>query len=288
MIDHCIEFSIEMMCKVFKISKSSYYAWLRNGPSDRWKENESLLVDILDIFEDSKGSYGSPRITKELHAQGKKGSRPRVARIMRAAGIQARRRRKFKVTTDSKHNYPIAPNVLDRKFSATRPSEIWVSDLTYVRTHSGWLYLTVIIDLFDRKVVGWSMSKDLTTANTIILAWFMAITNRPITEDLIFHSDRGIQYACDDFTKLLKSNELIIRSMSRKGNCWDNAVAESFFKTIKVEWIYTNSFVNQTQATLSIFEWIESWYNKRRRHSALGYKTIDEFEIINSNFNNAA
>jgi transposase InsO family protein len=157
-----------------------------------------------------------------------------------------------------------------------------------VRTYSGWLYLTVIIDMFDRKVIGWSMSKSLTTADTIIPAWFMAVSNRPITEDLIFHSDRGVQYACDDFTKILKLNELITRSMSRKGNCWDNAVAESFFKTIKVEWIYSNSFANQAQAQLSIFEWIESWYNKRRRHSALGYKTIDEFKKINRNFKNVA
>ena len=276
------------MCKVFKVSKSSYYKWLKNGPSDRWKENESLLVDVMDIFEASDKTYGSPRITEELRAQNRKVSKNRVAKIMQAAGIQARKRRKFKATTDSRHRYPIAPNVLDRKFSASRPGEIWVSDITYVRTYSGWLYLTVIIDLFDRKVIGWSMSKDLTTANTIIPAWFMAVTNRPITYDLIFHSDRGVQYACDDFTKLLKTNELITRSMSRKGNCWDNAVAESFFKTIKVECVYTRSYSNQTQATLSIFEWIESWYNKRRRHSALGYKTIDEFEKINSNFNNAA
>lgn len=276
------------MCKVFKVSKSSYYKWLKNGPSDRWKDNESLLVDVLDIFEASDKTYGSPRITAELRAQNRRVSKNRVAKIMQAAGIQARKRRKFKATTDSRHKYPIAPNVLDRKFSATRPGEIWVSDITYVRTYSGWLYLTVIIDLFDRKVIGWSMSKNLTTADTIIPAWFMAITNRPITENLIFHSDRGIQYACDDFTKILNTNKLITRSMSRKGNCWDNAVAESFFKTIKVECVYTRSYSNQAQATLSIFEWIESWYNKRRRHSALGYKTIDEFEKINSNFNNAA
>ena len=178
--------------------------------------------------------------------------------------------------------------MLDRKFSATRPGEVWVSDITYVRTYKGWLYLTVIIDLFDRKVVGWAMSKGLTAAETILAAWFMAITNRPITEALIFHSGRGVQYACDDFTRILKSNKLITRSMSRKGNCWDNAVAESFFKSIKVEWIYSNSYENQDQAALSIFEWIESWYNRRRRHSALGYKTIEEFEKINSNFKHAA
>lgn len=275
------------MCKVFKVSKSSYYKWLRNGPSDRWKENESLLVDVLDIFEASDKTYGSPRITEELRAQNRMVSKNRVAKIMQAAGIQARKRRKFKATTDSRHKYPIAPNVLDRNFSATRPGEIWVSDITYVRTYSGWLYLTVIIDLFDRKVIGWSMSKNLTTADTIIPAWFMAITNRPITESLIFHSDRGVQYACDDFTKILKTNKLITRCMSMKGNCWDNAVAKSSFKTIKVECVYTRSYSNQAQATLSIFEWIESWYNKRRRHSTLGYKTIDEFEKMN-NFINAA
>lgn len=275
------------MCEVFKVSQSSYYHWLKNGTSDRWKENESLLIDIMDIFEDSNSSYGSPRMTEELKANGWTVSRQRVARIMRAAGIAARRRRKFIATTDSKHNYPVAPNVLDRDFSASRPGEVWVSDITYVRTKRGWLYLTVIIDLFDRKVIGWSMSKGLTTSETILAAWFMAITNRPITDELIFHSDRGVQYASEEFARILKANELITRSMSRKGNCWDNSVAESFFKSIKVEWIYTQSFEDQSQATLSIFEWIESWYNKRRRHSALGYLTIDEFEKMN-NFRNAA
>jgi len=275
------------MCEVFKISQSSYYHWLKNGTSERWKENESLLVEIMDIFEDSKSSYGSPRMTEELNANGWNVSRPRVARIMRAAGIAARRRRRFVATTDSKHNYPVAPNVLNREFTASTPGEIWVSDITYVRTKRGWLYLTVIIDLYDRKVIGWAMSQGLSTAETIIPAWFMAITNRPISSDLIFHSDRGIQYASEEFTEILKANELITRSMSRKGNCWDNSVAESFFKSIKVEWIYSQTFDDQAQATLSIFEWIESWYNKRRRHSALGYKTIDEFEKI-SNFKNAA
>ena len=276
------------MCEVFDICPSSYFQWQKAGPSDRWRRNEDLLISILDIFEASKGSYGSPRMTKELRAQGKNASRPLVARLMKAAGIQARRRKKFIATTDSKHNYPIAPNVLDRQFSATRPGEVWVSDITYVRTYKGWLYLTVIIDLFDRKVVGWALSKGLTAAETILAAWFMAITNRPVTAALIFHSDRGVQYACDDFTRILKSNKLITRSMSRKGNCWDNAVAESFFKSIKVEWIYRNTFENQDQAALSIFELIESWYNRRRRHSALGYKTIEEFYKINSNFKHAA
>jgi putative transposase len=277
-----------MMCKVFKVRKSSYYGWLKNGPSARWKENENLLIEIMDIFEDSHETYGSPRITEELRAKGRTVSVNRIAKMMRAADIRARKPKRFVVTTDSKHNYPVAPNVLDRNFQATRPGQIWISDITYVRTKNGWLYLTVIIDLYDRKVIGWSMSKGLSAMETVIRAWLMATRKRPVTQELIFHSDRGIQYACKEFAGILDNNELITRSMSRKGNCWDNAVAESFFKTIKVEWIYANNFVNQEQAQLSIFEWIESWYNRRRRHSALGYKTMEEFEKININFKNAA
>ena len=277
-----------MMCKVFKVMKSSYYEWLRSGPTARWQENEKLLTEIMDIFEASHGTYGSPRITKELRVKGWTVSLNRVAKMMRAAGIRARKPKRFVVTTDSKHNYPVVPNVLDRKFRATKPGQIWISDITYVRTKNGWLYLTVIIDLYDRKVIGWSMSNGLSAKETIIPAWLMATWRRPVMQELIFHSDRGIQYACKEFAEILQANNLITRSMSRKGNCWDNAVAESSFKTIKVEWIYSQNFTNQKQAQLSIFEWIESWYNRKRRHSALGYKTIKEFEKINSNFKNAA
>ena len=239
-----------MMCKVFKVRKSSYYQWLRNGPSKRWQENEKLLTEIMDIFEESKESYGSIRMTKELKARGRMTGQNKIAKMMRAAGLQAKRRRKFKITTDSKHNYPVAPNLLDQEFTASRPGEVWVSDITYCKTRNGWLYLTVIIDLYDRKVIGWSMSRGLTTEETIIPAWIMATWNRPITQELIFHSDRGTQYACHEFTKILKANKLITQSMSRKGNCWDNAVAESFFKTIKVEWIYGQNYINPEQAQL--------------------------------------
>ena len=283
-----MKFTIEKMCQVFMISKSGYYAWLKSGPSKRWQENEELLVWIKNIYEVSRKAYGSPRVAQELLAGGKKVSQQRVARIMRAADIRARKPRKFVATTDSRHNYPVAPNLLNRNFTATRKCQYWVSDITYVRTKSGWLYLTVVIDLYDRKVIGWSMSHGLTAGETIIPAWRMAVRNRPITQKLIFHSDRGVQYACEAFTNILKNNVLIERSMSRKGNCWDNAVAESFFKTIKVEWIYNFEYADQNQAKLSIFDWIESWYNRTRRHSALGYKTIEEFERINSNFKNAA
>lgn len=270
------------MCKVFKISKSSYYRWVKSGPSKRWVENEQLLVKITDIYEDSSGSYGSPRITEELKNQGFIVSRQRTARIMKSAGISAKRKKKFVATTDSRHNYPIAPNILNREFTVERPGQVWVSDITYIKTNKGWLYLTVIIDLFDRKVVGWAMSKGMSAEETTISAWRMAVRNRPVVDKLIFHSDRGVQYACNAVTNVLKANKWVQRSMSRKGNCWDNAVAESFFKTIKVELVYQQCFTDQEQAKLSLFKWIETWYNKKRRHSALGYKTMDEFELENN------
>ena len=273
-----MQFPVEKMCKVFKISKSSYYQWLKMGSSNRRQENEKLLVKIEKVYKMSNKSYGSPRIYQELKSQGIFASRPRIARIMKASGIRALASKRFVATTDSKHNYPVVENVLNRGFAVNRKNQVWVSDITYVRTAQGWLYLTVIIDLFNRKVIGWSMSKDLTTQNTIIRAWRMAIKNNSITETLIFHSDRGIQYASASFTNILNQNKLIIRSMSRKGNCWDNAVAESFFKSLKIEWVYTRKYSSGEQAQISIFEWIESWYNTRRRHSSLEYLTINEFE----------
>lgn len=276
------------MCKVFKISKSSYYRWIKSGPSKRWIENEQLLVNINKVFKASSGSYGSPRIAAELNILGFQVSRQRTARIMKAAEIRAKRKRKFVTTTDSRHGHAVAPNVLNREFTVARPAQVWVSDITYIRTNKGWLYLTVIIDLFDRKVVGWAMSKGLSTEETSIPAWRMAIKNRPVMQKLIFHSDRGIQYACSAFINMVNANKWVCRSMSRKGNCWDNAVAESFFKTIKVEFVYKNQFSTQDQAKLSLFNWIETWYNRKRRHSALGYKTMEEFELININQRMAA
>src|SRR5690554_3927861 len=191
------------MCKVFKVSKSGYYQWLQAKASKRWLENEVLLMQIKDIFKASHNTYGSPRITKELNELGYTVSRPRVARIMSNVGIMARKPRKFKLTTNSKHNYPVAPNLLNRNFQVERANQVWVSDITYIRTNQGWLYLTVIIDLFNRKIVGWSMSSDMSAYNTSIAAWKMAVKNNEISKDLIFHSDRGIQYACSAFTDLL-------------------------------------------------------------------------------------
>jgi len=274
-------FPVEKMCRAFKVSKSGFYHWLHGKPSKRWKENESLLIDIQKVFEQSFGTYGSPRVRVELLKRGFQVSRPRVARIMRSAELRASKPRKFKVTTDSRHKYPIAPNLLNRQFKVQRYNQVWVSDITYIRTSQGWMYLTVIIDLFDRKVVGWAMSDDLKAENTIVPAWKMAVINSPISQQLTFHSDRGIQYACDAFTKILKSYQgLVSQSMSRKGNCWDNAVAESFFKTLKTEWVYKYNYQRREHAQLSIFQYIETWYNRKRRHSTLNYLSIEEFELL--------
>ncbi|WP_159022871.1 IS3 family transposase [Formosa sp. L2A11] len=277
---HLLKFPVEAMCKVLKVSKSGYYYWLGSGPSKLWVENQKISSLVRSIFEKSFQSYGSPRIKSELEALGYKVSKPRVARIMSANYLFAKRKRKFKTTTDSNHNYPIAPNLLNQCFDVNREKQVWVSDITYIQTKQGWLYLTVIIDLFNRKVVGWSLSKDLTTDNTIVRAWNMAIKKTTLQEPLIFHSDRGVQYASQRFTFIIKSYEgLVMQSMSRKGNCWDNAVAESFFKSLKVEWVYRHNYKLRSEAELSIFEWIETWYNNRRRHSFLGNRSIREFEL---------
>ena len=277
------------MCKTLKVSKSGYYNWLKSGPSKRWLENQKLSMHINDIFNDSYQSYGSPRIKVELEKLGYYVSRPRVARIMKANYLVARRHRKFRFTTDSNHKYPIAPNILNQNFEVHRMNQVWVSDMTYIQTAEGWIYLTVIIDLFNRKVVGWAMSDNLSTEATIIPAWNMVIKDNKITEELISHSDRGSQYASYRFTKMIKKYKgLIKQSMSRKGNCWDNAVAESCCKSLKVEWVYKHSYDQKRQAELSVFTWIETWYNKRRRHSYLGYKTINEFNLKMYNQNVAA
>ena len=247
-------------------------------PSKRDGENRMLLAEIRRIHEQSKASYGSPRMTEELRKRGFDASRPRVARLMKQSGIKAVHAKKFVVTTDSKHKYPVVENKLDRNFSADNSGQAWVSDITYIKTLKGWLYLTIVLDIFDRKVIGWALSSDLTAENTSVAAFRMAVKNRPPSERLIFHSDRGIQYAYHAFADLLSSYKCVERSMSRKGNCWDNAVAESFFKTIKTELVYRNRYMDKNHAALSIFEWIETWYNKNRRHSALGNLTINEFE----------
>jgi putative transposase len=268
------------MCKVLKVSKSGYYRMRNYVPSKRDGENRMLLSEIQRIHKESKASYGSPRMTEELRKRGFDVSQPRVARLMKENGIKAVHAKKFVVTTDSKHKYPVAENKLNRNFSAENAGQAWVSDITYIKTAKGWLYLTIVLDIFDRKIIGWALSNDLTAENTSVAAWRMAVKNRIMSQKLIFHSDRGVQYACHSFANLLNSYKCVERSMSRKGNCWDNAVAESFFKTIKTELVYRNRYEDKNQAAISIFEWIETWYNRNRRHSALGNLTIVEFELL--------
>lgn len=271
---------------VFKVSRSGYYNWLTRKPSLLAKNREQISEKVEIIFHQSKGRYGSPKISKELKSQGFYASRPRVARIMKKKGLRSIITGKFKVcTTDSKHGLEVSENILNRQFTSEHPSEKWVSDITYIRTQSGWLYLTVIMDLFDRKIIGWAMSSDMTAKSTIVAAWKMAIRNRSVTKGLLFHSDRGVQYASHEFRTLLKYSS-VMQSMSRKGNCWDNSVSENFFKILKSETGYNTVYPSIEAAKRELFEFIEIWYNRQRRHSALDYLTPEEFG--NSIFKQAA
>ncbi len=268
------------MCKVLKVSRSSYYSWLIRKPGKRDIENEDLSNRIKRIYEFSKKTYGSPKVTIALLEEGIPVSRQRVARLMKKQHLQSIIRKKWVVTTDSRNNYPVVENKLNRDFTVTRRAQVWVSDITYIKTWQGWLYLTVIIDLYDRKVIGWAFIRSLKAVHTTIPAWRMAVRNRPITQVLIFHSDRGVQYACNEFKELLSSYKFVERSMSRKGDCWDNAVAESFFKTLKVELIYQNSFKTFEEAQLSVFEYIEAWYNVNRIHTTIKTSIKNKKEIL--------
>jgi len=268
------------MCKVLKVTRSSYYSWLTRKPAKRDIENYALTSRIKDIYESSKRTYGSPRVTIALNEEGVHVSRPRVARIMKKHNFKSIIRKKWVITTDSRHKYPIVENKLNREFNVTRTGQVWVSDITYIKTSQGWLYLTIIIDLYDRKVIGWSLSRSLKAIHTTIPAWRMSVKNRPLTQMLTFHSDRGIQYACNEFTNLLLSYKLVERSMSRKGDCWDNAVAESFFKTLKVEHVYHNSYKTIREAELSVFEYIEAWYNVNRIHTTIKTSIKNKKELL--------
>ena len=261
------------MAKVIGVSRSGYYAWERREPSRHEQEDQILAEIVREIFNNNHGRYGSPRIWEELKFKGLKVSRKRVERLMRGQKLWARRCRKYVKTTDSNHGLVVGDNILNREFHAAYPGEKWVSDITYLRTIAGWLYLAVVIDLWDRKVIGWSMSKEL-TAGYVCGALEMAVKNRLPREGLIFHSDRGVQYCSEEFRSLLKQLCPTVRqSMSRKGNCWDNACAESFFKTLKTELDVLEGKHNFKEVQIRIFEYIEIYYNRCRRHSALGYAT---------------
>jgi len=265
------------MSKVFKVSRSGYYSWLGREPSKRAKQNDRLRRLIHTAWQDSGKSYGSPRIYNQLKQEGCVASRPRIARLMAEMGIASRIRKKWIKTTHSTHGWPVAANLLDRNFSPDGLGQVWVSDITYIRSEQGWLYLTTVMDLADRQIIGWSLSERMCAEQTSIAALKQAVLRRSPGEHLIFHSDRGVQYACGDFTQQLDKHG-ITQSMSRKGNCWDNAPAESFFKTLKHELDMPDRFQSYGQARAAIFEFIEIWYNRKRLHSALGYQSPVQVE----------
>ncbi len=266
-MDHAIEFPVEKMCEVLGVSRSGYYRWRKHGQDQ--KQHDELNQQIQEIFDASGQTYGSPRITQALHQRQVSVSESTVARRMNALNIKVKAAKRYVVTTQSKHDEPVAPNLLDRDFSAPAPALKWVSDITYFRIDRRWYYLTVIIDLADRYVVGWIISDNMSAAATTQAAFKRAVANRHPQEELLFHSDRGVQYAGGDFRKLLRRYKCQ-QSMSRKGNCWDNAVAESFFKTIKAECIAKHQFYTIDQAYSIIFRYIEGWYNTQRIHSSIG------------------
>ena len=270
------------MVKVFKISRSGYYAWVVRKPSGREHKDQELTEQIKKIFEVHFKRYGSPRIWVELKEKGARISRKRVERLMREQKIYARTRRKRVKTTDSAHEHETAENILNRAFSAELPGEKWVSDITYLRTTEGWRYLAIILDLYDRKILGWTIADEM-TAGMVCRALDMAGRNRTPREGMLFHSDRGAQYCSEEFRSALKKLcPSAIQSMSRKGNCWDNACAESFFKTLKSELEVLEGRHRARAVQTAMFEYIEMYYNRRRRHSALGYATPIAFTATNA------
>ena len=270
-----LRFGIQKMCRALQVSLSGYYRWRKADDSKRDIENKKLLWQIRLVHKKHKGRYGSPRITEELKDNGYSCSENRIARLMRKNSITAKTKRKFKVTTNSKHNLPIAENIVNGNFSASAPNCLWASDITYIWTSKGWLYLCAILDVFNRQIVGWSMDSRM-TQELVINALRQAIWRRKPDSGCIFHSDRGSQFAGHEFRKLLKKQEFI-QSMSGKGNCYDNAIMETFFHTLKTELVYFESYQTRREAKRSVFEYIEMYYNRIRRHSALNYKSPVDF-----------
>lgn len=270
------EHRIDRMCRVLQVSRSGYYRWWRQREKKREARDKALLEHIKVAYERGRGTYGSPRITAELREQGIRCSENRIARIMRKYGIIAKTKRKFKVTTQSKHNKPVAANLVKQEFVAQKPNYLWTSDITYVWTREGWLYLAIILDVFSRFIVGWSLSSRLTT-ELVVGAFKRALQHRQLTPDMVFHSDRGSQYA-DEKIRLALQQLGMRQSMSGKGNCYDNAITESAFGTIKTELIYFHRYETRQEAASSIFEYIEVFYNRQRRHSSLNYKSPFDFE----------
>jgi transposase InsO family protein len=273
---HRGQYSLERLCEALQVSVSGYYAWQKRPESTRKQENKRIVAEIKEIHRQSRETYGSPRIHVDLQEKGMSCSENRVARLMKSHRIAAKRKRKFVVTTDSNHALPVAENKLNQQFTASKANEKWVTDITYVWTREGWLYLAVVLDLFSRKVVGWAMDASM-ERGLVIRALQMALLARKPEKGLLHHSDRGSQYASNDYQKLLSDNGMDC-FMSRKGNCYDNACMESFFATLKQELVYHRQYQTRKEAKQDIFEYIQVWYNRKRRHSALGYVSPEQYE----------
>jgi transposase InsO family protein len=270
-------YPVRMLCSVLGVSRSGYYAWIDRPEAARRKADEQLVVEIAAAHKRSRATYGSPRVHSELRSRGFRVGRKRIERLMRERGIQARRKRRFRRTTDSKHANPIAPNVLARKFAVKSPNVVWVADVTSIWTNEGWTFLAVILDLFARRVVGWAASQT-NDAVLALAALDHALRGRNPSPGLMHHSDRGSPYASGEYQQALAKRG-IVASMSRKGDCWDNAVAESFFATIKAELIEHEEYATHGTAVASIADYIERFYNPQRRHSHLGHVSPIEFEL---------
>jgi putative transposase len=270
------KFPVRMMCRVLGVSASGFYAWCKRPRSKRSQQNEALDIVIAEVHRKSRGTYGSPRVHAELKALKFEAGRNRIARLMSEAGLVGVRPRRYVSTTDSKHIEPVAENLLDREFSVGAPNRVWATDITYVRTWEGWLYLAVVIDLFSRRVVGWAMAEHL-RSELPLDALRMALRLRSPDDNLMHHSDRGTQYASDIYRRELAAQGIAC-SMSRKGNCWDNAVVESFFATLKVELVHRHRWATRGDVRRAIDEYIRAFYNLERRHSHLDYLTPLEFE----------
>jgi len=275
------QFSVQAMCRVLTVSKSGYFAWAKGLPSEREVNDMKLTDKIIVLHKKSRRTYGYRRIHADLKAEGVPCGKNRIARLMREQGIKPKTVKKFRVTADSKHNLPVQKNILNREFNIASLNQRWAGDITYIPIqNNGWLYLATVIDLCSRRVIGWSMSDRMQTS-LVSDAMKMALTHRGIhaTASLLWHSDRGSQYASYEYQRLLKQYG-IKGSMSRKGNCWDNAVAESFFGSLKKELIHHENYSNREEAKRSIFEYLEVFYNRQRRHSSLGYLPPAEFERL--------
>ena len=275
--EHREEFPVEAMCRVLEVSKAGFYASLERPRCERRRRREELAEKIRAVHEENRGVYGSPRVHRDLAARGEKVCENTVARVMRAEGISGKIKKKFVPrTTDSGHTLTPAPNVLDRQFAADAPDRKWAADITYVPTDEGWLYLAAVIDLCSRRIVGWSMAGHM-KAELVADALLMALGMRSPPPGLLHHSDRGVQYACEDYQHLLRSNGIVC-SMSRKGDCYDNAAMESFWATLKTELVHHEHYATHEQARASVFEYIEVFYNRKRLHSSLGYMSPETFE----------